>query len=90
MRKSKANVYKMKVDNCGRVVIPIDIRKSLGIDIFDNLIASCDGTSVKFCKENETELDIKVNSLRICARENTKITATEYDTLCEILDKLRS
>lgn len=90
MKKSKTNTYKMKVDDVGRVTIPIEIRRQLGIEPFDYVEATCDGMSVIYQKEDATELDVKICSLLMAAKDNYKLTNTDYDVLKEILGKLRS
>ena len=90
MRKSSESFRRMKVDNLGRVTIPVDIRRRLDIDEFDFLEVSCDGECVRFQKEDSTELDKKIKGVLVAAKESYKLTGTDYEVLKEILGKLRS
>ena len=90
MRKANSNCYRMKIDALGRVVIPIDIRRQLGMETLDYVEATCDGTGVRFQKEDTSELDIQIRGVLIEAKESYKLTGTDYEVLQEILGKLRS
>lgn len=90
MLRTRANTFRVKVDQLGRVVIPIEIRKKLGIGVKEYVEAMCDGECVRFYKKNDTELDKRVREILLEARVNMKIKDDEYKTLEQILRKLGS
>lgn len=90
MVKAKSNSYEMKIDNLGRVVIPIEIRRQLGMETLEKVEATCDGTCVKFQKKDTTELDIKIRQVLCEAKVSQKLTNTDFEVLKEILGKLGS
>lgn len=83
------NAFKVKVDSLGRVTIPIEIRRHLGIKPLEKINVVCDGERVIVFK-NETELDKQIRELMVGLEGTSKLSNKEYDTLCEILEKLRS
>ena len=83
------NAFRVKVDALGRVTIPIEIRRLLGINTLEHVNVLCNGKSLTIFK-NETNLDRKIRELLGAVEGTNKITNVEHDTLCEILDKLRS
>lgn len=78
----KATGIVRKVDELGRVVIPIELRRTLGIEIKDSLEIYTDGESVIFkkyepacifCGEAKGTRDIKGKTIcRECLKEITK------------------
>lgn len=50
----KSVVILKKVDDLGRVTIPVDIRRQLKIDLDEKLEVFTDGTSVIYRKHNNT------------------------------------
>lgn len=90
MLKAKSNSCERKIDNLGRVVIPIEFRRQLGMETLEKVEATCDGTCVKFQKKDTTELDIKIRQVLCEAKVSQKLTNTDFEVLKEILGKLGS
>lgn len=86
----KNNTFRTKVDKVGRVVIPIEIRRKLGIGLNEHIEAACDGDCVKFYKSRDTELDKNIRGILLVAEEDNKINDEDYEILKRILGKLRS
>lgn len=88
MLKTRANTFRVKVDNLGRVTIPIEIRRKLGIGELEFVEAACDGECVKFYKKDNTELDKIIRGILLEAKENKKVKDEDYKILERILGKL--
>ena len=48
-------ITKRKVDELGRVVLPLEVRKQLGMDIKDELYIFIDGTDIVLRKHKHDE-----------------------------------
>ena len=73
-----------KVDKLGRIVLPIDIRNSLGIKENDSLHIECDGVSItlrlnkKVCKICESCCDVNAEYM-ICHKCISLIKSKTFD-----------
>lgn len=76
------------MDELGRVVIPVQYRKILGMKPRSNIRLYFDNESIKLTTIDESETSKLVNEVKMIAEGNKNIKKGEYDNLCEILDKL--
>ena len=76
------------MDELGRVTIPVQYRKMLGMKPRGKVRLYFDGESLKMTAIDESETSKLVNELKQIAEGNRNIKEGEYDNLCEILDKL--
>lgn len=76
------------MDELGRVVIPIQMRKMLGMKPRNNVRLCFNGESIKLTAIDESETSKLVNEVKQLAEGNKNIKEGEYNNLCEILDKL--
>ena len=67
-----------KIDKLGRIVLPIDYRKALGLDIDSEIALELDGATIKLniaecrCKMCDARIENK-STLQICAKCIKKI-----------------
>lgn len=76
------------MDELGRVVIPVQYRKMLGMKPRGNVRLYFNGESLKMTAIDVKETSKLVNEVKQLAENNRNIKEGEYDNLCEILDKL--
>lgn len=79
-----------RVDELGRVVIPVDIRKKLDINYGDKLEIFLEDNIIGMTKPDITNIVVSIGEIMDIAGESGKITRTEYGQLCSILNKLRA
>ena len=80
---------KCKVDNLGRIVLPIQYRKALGIEAHDYVDMEFKNNGMFVFKA--TEMDVlrsKMDDVMIAACDCPDISADEAETLVSILSKL--
>lgn len=82
------NYMIVHMDELGRVVIPVQIRKRLNMRTSGKVKLSFDNTSVRISAINMTKLHKQIIEFKELANNNKNINDLEYDKLCEILDKL--
>ena len=82
---------KLGFDNLGRITIPKDIRDMLGIGGKNNVMIVYDNDKLIIPKVDDTKVITEsIDSLQHYAGYSNVITSKEYETLEEILGKLRS
>ena len=82
---------KLGFDNLGRITIPKDIRDMLGICGKNNVMIMYDNDKLVIPKVDDTKVITEsIDSLQHYAGYSNVITSKEYETLEEILGKLRS
>ena len=82
---------KLGFDNLGRITIPKDIRDMLGICGKNNVMIMYDNDKLIIPKvENTKSITESIERLQHFAGNSNVITNKEYETLEEILGKLRS
>ena len=82
---------KLGFDNLGRITIPKDIRDMLGIGGKNNVMIMYDNDKLVIPKVDDTKVITEsIDSLQHYAGYSNVITSKEYETLEEILGKLRS
>ena len=82
---------KLGFDNLGRITIPKDIRDMLGICGENNVMIMYDNDKLIIPKVDDTKVITEsIDSLQHYAGYINVITSKEYETLEEILGKLRS
>lgn len=73
-----------KIDNLGRIVIPMEIRKKLNIEINDTLFFRVENNELIITKEEESLRDFIINLMFENEDENVS------NVLNKILDKLNN
>ena len=82
---------KLGFDNLGRITIPKDIRDMLGICGENNVMIMYINDKLVIPKVDDTKVITEsIDSLQHYAGYSNVITSKEYETLEEILGKLRS
>ncbi len=76
------------MDELGRVVIPVQFRKMLGMKPRNNVRLYFDDKSIKMTAIDESETSKLVNEVKQLAEGNKNIKEGEFNNLCELLDKL--
>ena len=80
----------VRVDELGRFVIPIDMRRRLAIDTGDMIDVSLDGHTINIVKTNTSYINDYIHDIEEMAKHSNKITSKEFLSLCNILTKLES
>lgn len=89
MKKMINMSIKAKVDNVGRVIIPFQYRKALGIELQDYVDMEFRENGVFISKKSEKEvLKSKLDDVILAANECKGIDPKEVATLVSILSKL--
>lgn len=86
MANSKKTV---RVDELGRFVIPIDMRRKLDIDTGDMIDVTLDGHTINIVKTDTSYIENYIHDLKDFASHSNKISSKDYASLCEILNKLK-
>ena len=80
---------KCKVDNLGRIVLPIQYRKALGIEAHDYVDMEFKNNGMFVFKATEKDvLRTKMDDVIIAACDCPKISVDEMETLTDIFSKL--
>ena len=81
-----------KVDDLGRIVIPIDIRKNLNIKPKDRLRIYFDEETQSFTviKKELTDLDKSIQDIKEAAEASNKLDYIDYIKLTELLMRLEA
>ena len=81
----------LKLDDLGRVTIPKDVRRMLGIDEKDRVDVMYDTTQFIIPKANVlNDVDESMDKVLRMAGNSYAISNKEFNDLNEIFDKLRS
>ena len=89
MKKMTNMSIKAKVDNVGRVIIPFQYRKALGIELQDYVDIEFRDNGLFVFKQTEKDvLESKLNDVILAANECKGIDPKELATLVSILSKL--
>ena len=76
------------MDELGRVTIPVQLRKMLGMQPRGNVRLYFDNESITLTAIKPTEVNRKIHEFKEMMDGNRNLTTLEYDKLCELLDKL--
>lgn len=81
---------RVKVDDLGRVTLPIDMRRILDIKIHDKLLLSFDeeNGAITLIKRQKSEAIKKINEVKELVDDSRRLDEGERDALHELLDKL--
>lgn len=79
-----------RVDELGRVVIPVDIRKKLDINTGDKLEIFLEDNIIGMTKPDSDNIVVSIGEIIDIAGDSNKITRSEYGQLCSILNKLKA
>lgn len=80
---------KCKVDDLGRITLPIQYRRALGIEAHDYVDMKFKDNGMFVFKQNEKDvLKSKVDDVMLAVGECSKISVDETETLLGILSKL--
>lgn len=79
----------LKLDVLGRVTIPKDVRRMLGIDEKDRVDVMYDTTQFIIPKVNVLDIEESMDKVMRIAGNSHSISNKEFDELNEIFDKLR-
>lgn len=80
----------IKIDEIGRVVIPIDMRRKLDINPGDRIDISLDGHTINIVKTDISYIENYIHDIKDIAWNSNSITSKEYTSLCDILSKLEA
>jgi AbrB family looped-hinge helix DNA binding protein len=78
----------IRIDELGRVYIPVSIRRKLDIDMGDKVDIYLEDNTIKIVKTDTSFLDHYIHNIKDVASDSRYITNKEYEALCEILGKL--
>lgn len=81
---------RVKVDDLGRVTLPIDLRRMLDIRVHDKLLLTFNeetGT-IELIKREKCEAAKKINEVKELIDDGRRLSGIERETLLELLDKL--
>lgn len=76
------------MDELGRVTIPVQYRKMLGMKPRGKVRLYFDGDSLKMTAIDVKETNKLINEVKLLVEGSKNIKEGEYINLCEILDKL--
>ena len=81
---------RVKVDDLGRVTLPIDMRRILNINPHDKLRLYFDeeARAITLIKRDVTDVEKKISEVREIAGDSRILNVVEYEQLCGLLDKL--
>lgn len=79
----------LKVDQLGRITIPIGVRRNLGIIEGKRVDVRYDNEKLEVLKASSKDINGSIEDIERAAKENKGVTANEYKQLKEILNKLK-
>lgn len=79
----------LKVDQLGRITIPIGVRRNLGIIEGKRVDVRYDNEKLEVLKASSIDINGSIEDIERAAKENKGVTANEYKKLKEILNKLK-
>lgn len=78
-----------KVDDLGRITLPIEFRRTLGIDVHDKVNMQFKDNGIYIYKQTEKDvLQSKLEDVILAACDCPKISVDEMETLTDIFTKL--
>ena len=78
-----------KVDDLGRITLPIEFRRTLGIDVHDKVNMQFKDNGIYVFKQTEQEILIsKLDDVMFAAHECKEVSQDEMLTLTDIFTKL--
>lgn len=83
------NSISIKFDGLGRLIIPIQYRRALGMEIHETVQMSMTDNKLVVFKSQTNDIEKKINDIKKNANDSKIITSEEYKQLCTILDKLK-
>ena len=86
MANSKKTI---RIDELGRVVIPIDMRRKLDIHTGDMIDVTLDGHTINIVKTDTSYIENYIHDIEVIAWNSNHITSKEYASLCGLLNKLK-
>ena len=87
--KNLNNSIPIKFDSLGRLTIPIQYRRALGMEVHETVQISITDNKLVVFKSPKKDFKKKINDIKEKANNNESITSEEYTQLCTILDKLK-
>ena len=82
------NSISIKFDGFGRLTIPIQYRRALGMENHETVQISMTDNKLVVFKSQTNDIEKKINDIKMNANDSKIITSEEYKQLCTILDKL--
>jgi bifunctional DNA-binding transcriptional regulator/antitoxin component of YhaV-PrlF toxin-antitoxin module len=81
---------RVKVDDLGRVTLPIDLRRMLDIRVHDKLLLTFNEETgaIELIKREKCEAVKKINEVKELIDDGRRLSGIERETLLELLDKL--
>lgn len=81
---------RLKVDNLGRITLPVQVRKALGLQKGKYCEILWEEDKVIIPKNEVPDIDMDIKNLMLAAENSTKLTKDEVDILIDIVSTLRA
>ena len=82
-------IHELRVDQLGRITIPINVRRNLGIQEGKKVAVRYDNEKLEILKAGSMDIKESIEDIERAASNNKKITDDELIQLNEILNKLK-